>query len=148
MDKKRLFKIMTKADPAVIAALAETIQNTYDITVVKEPSKTLAMVRLRESVKSSLFYIGEVIVTEAVVELEGARGIAVSMGDNFDKTLHMAMIDAACNKGVFTDDGVLFDLERTQTELERKENAMHLRTMVSFASMDATAPSDGKEAQA
>jgi len=48
----------------------------------------------------------------------------------------MAVFDAACNKGVFTDEGVLFDLEKTQLEQEQKENAMHLKTMVSFTSMD------------
>ncbi len=117
---------MSKADPAVLAALAETVKNAHDISVVKAPGKTLAMVRLRESVKSSLFHIGEVIVTEAVVELEGARGIAVTIGDDFEKTLHMAIIDAACNRGVFTDESVLLDLERSQTELEQKEHAMHL----------------------
>lgn len=147
MDKKRLTKIMSKADPAVIAALAGTIRSKHDILVIKEPGKTLAMIKMREPVKSSLFYIGEVIVTEAAVELEGAKGIAVTMGDDFEKTLHMAIIDAACNKGIFTDENVLLDLEKAQTELEQKEHAMHLKTMVSFSSMDATAPTYGKEAR-
>jgi alpha-D-ribose 1-methylphosphonate 5-triphosphate synthase subunit PhnG len=136
MEKKRLFKIMANADPAVIDALAGTIRNGHDIVVVKEPGKTLAMIKMRESVKSSLFYIGEVIVTEAVVALEGVRGIAVTMGDDFEKTLNMAIIDAALNKGVFTDKAVLLDLERAQNELIQKENAMHMKTMVRFNSMD------------
>lgn len=147
MDKKRLFKIMSKADPALIAALAETIRNSNDISVVKEPSKTLTMVKMREPVQQSLFYIGEVIVTEASVSLEGTRGIAVAMGDDGEKTLNMAIIDAACNKGVFMDEGVLLDLERVQTEQEQKENALHLKTMVSFTSMDAAAPTYSREAR-
>jgi len=136
MDKKRLFKIMAKADSAVIAELASSIKIRHDLVIIKEPSKTLTMVTLREPVKSSLFYIGEIIVTEAIVALEGVKGAAVMLGDDFDKALNMAVIDAACNKGVFTDEGVLFDLEKMQLEQEQKENAMHLKTMVSFTSMD------------
>ncbi|SHI20205.1 alpha-D-ribose 1-methylphosphonate 5-triphosphate synthase subunit PhnG [Sporobacter termitidis DSM 10068] len=139
MDKKRLSRIMAKADPAAIAALAGTIRKEHDIVVIKAPGKTLAMVKMREPVKSSQFYIGEVIVTEAVVGLDGARGIAVVMGDDFEKTLNMAIIDAACNRGVFAGEAALLELERAQLELEQKENAMHLKTMVRFNSMDTEA---------
>lgn len=139
MDKKRLFRIMAKADPAVLAELASPIKNQHAVVVVKPPNKTLTMITMREPVKSSLFYIGEVIVTEAVVELDGTKGLAVTMGDDFDKALNMAIIDAACNKGVFSDESVLVNLERAQAELEGKENALHLKTMVSFRSMDREA---------
>jgi alpha-D-ribose 1-methylphosphonate 5-triphosphate synthase subunit PhnG len=140
VEKKRLSKILAKTDSATVAALADKIRKTHDITVIKPPSKTLAMIKMREPVKSSLFYIGEIIVTEAVVLLDGAKGIAVSMGEDYDKALHMAVIDAAINKGVFTDQAFLFDLEKTQLELDEKVNAMHLRTMVNFASMDTELP--------
>ncbi|MFT3952321.1 MAG: phosphonate C-P lyase system protein PhnG [Oscillospiraceae bacterium] len=142
MDKKRLFRIMAKAERGVILALAEKISRSYAVVVVKEPSKTLAMIKLREPVKSGLFYIGEVIVTEAVVELAGTKGIAVNMGDDFEKTLGMAVIDAACNKGIFADEPALLALEAEQLAYAEKENAMHLKTMVNFNSMDGEAPKD------
>ncbi len=44
----------------------------------------------------------EVIVCEAAVEIDGTKGIAVAMGDDAEKTLDMAIIDAAVNKGIFT----------------------------------------------
>lgn len=140
MDKKTLFRIMAKADSAVIARLAGDIMQQHEIIVIKEPNKTLTMIKMREPVRSSLFYIGEVIVTEAIVELEGAKGIAVTMGDDFEKTLHMAVIDAAVNKGIFTGEGTLRELEREQTDMEQRENALHLKTMVNFNSMDAEVP--------
>lgn len=136
MDKKRLFKILAKADGNCIRRISEKIKQLHDIVIIKEPNKTLAMVKLREPVKESLFYIGEVMVCEAVVDIGGMKGIAVTMGDCFEKALDMAIIDAACNKGVFTDEALLLQLEKEQTELEQKENAMHLKTMVNFTSMD------------
>jgi alpha-D-ribose 1-methylphosphonate 5-triphosphate synthase subunit PhnG len=94
------------------------------------------MIKLREPVKESLFYLGEVMVSEAVVELDGVKGMAVIMGDDAEKVLNMAIIDAACNSGVFEGWSDLLALEREQLEQERRENAMHLQTMVNFRSMD------------
>lgn len=136
MEKKRLFRIMAKADGKILAALAEKIKEKEPVVIIKEPQKTLTMIKMREPVQSSLFYLGEVIVTEAVVELAGTKGTAVTMGDEYEKVLDMAIIDAACNKGVFADEAALLGLEKEQAEREQKENAMHLKTMVNFMSMD------------
>lgn len=139
MEKKRLSQILAKADAATVAALAEVYRAAYDLTVIKAPHKTLTMVQLREPVKSSLFYAGEVIVTEAVVSLDGTRGIAVIMGDDFEKTLNMAILDAAHNSGLLTDEATLRDLEADQLVQEQRDNALHLKTMVRFNSMDTEA---------
>lgn len=137
MEKRRLFRILAKADAGEVAVLAEPIRKEHAVAVVKEPGKTLAMVRLREPVRQSTFYLGEVIVSEAIVEVDGARGMAVTMGDDLEKALDMAVIDAACNRGVFAGEAGLLALEQAQREREQKENALHLKTMVNFTSMDA-----------
>ena len=139
MDKKRLFKIMSKSEGSILSELADCIKRKHNIVIIKDPGKTLAMIKMREPVKESLFYIGEVIVCEAVVELDGTKGMAVTMGDDFEKILNMAIIDAACNKGVFEWENSLLTLEKAQIEKEQKENAMHLKTMVNFTSMDSEA---------
>ena len=105
--------------------------------IVKAPEKSLAMIRMREPVQESLFYLGEVIVCEAIVDLAGKKGVAVLMGDDFDKVLDMAVIDAACNAGVFARYDELERLEREQKIQLEKERAMFLKTMVSFHSMDS-----------
>jgi len=120
--------------------MAAKLQDAYPVVVVKDPSKTLTMVKLRETVEESLFYLGEVIVWEAVVELDGVRGMAVTMGEAAEKVLSMAVIDAAINRGVFRDEDTLLKLEAEQVAQERRENAMHLQTMVNFTSMDAEMP--------
>jgi len=142
MDKRRLTKILAKADKQVIASLSADIQKIYQPVIVKEPGKTLTMIKMREPVKNSLFYIGEVIVCEAAVEIDGVKGIAVVMGDDTEKTLDMAIIDAAVNKGVFNGMNTLLELEKEQNDKLMRENAMHLKTMVNFESMDQEAPDD------
>ena len=142
MDKKRLTKILAKADRHILATLSEDIQKKHKPVIIKEPSKTLTMIKMREPVKQSLFYIGEVIVCEALVEIDGVKGAAVLMGDDFQKTLDIAIIDAAVNKGDFTGMAALLALEKEQNDLVMKENALHLKTMVNFESMDQEAPDD------
>lgn len=139
MNKRRFFKILAKADADTVGSLAAKAKEGRSLVVVKEPRKTLAMIKMREPVKNSLFYIGEVQVCEAMVELDGVRGLAVTMEDNFEKALNMAILDAACNKGIFSDEARLLELEKEQLEKEQKENAAHLKTVVNFKSMDGEA---------
>ena len=144
MDKKRLFKIMARATSKEVEKLSEKIKKNRNnnIVIIKEPGKTLTMIKMREPVKNSLFYLGEVIVSEAVVELNKTKGIGVVMGDDFDKALNMAIIDAAVNKGIFEDIDILNVWEEKQQQKEEKENAMHLKTMVSFSSMHTEASNE------
>ncbi|MHB1154391.1 MAG: phosphonate C-P lyase system protein PhnG [Eubacteriales bacterium] len=141
-NKRRLFKILTKKDRTIIMRTSEEIQMNYDVTVIKEPSKTLAMIEMREPVRQSLFYIGEVIVYEAIAELNGIKGTTVTVCDDREKMLHMAIIDATVNKGVFCGMDMLFTLEKEQHEIMEKENVLHLKTMVKFGSIDREVPDD------
>ena len=134
--------MLARAEKEEVAALSAEIQKTYRPVIIKEPEKTLAMIRQRDPVMRGTFYIGEVIVCEASVEIDGVPGISVLMGDDTGKTLDMAIIDAAINKGIFTGMEILLALEEKQQHVLKRENAMFLKTMVNFESMDQEAPDD------
>ena len=137
MEKKRLFRILSKADRQDVIHLGEDLQQQYSLTIVKKPEKSLVMIKIREPVKNSLFYLGETIITEAVVQLEDTVGTAVTMGDDFEKALHMAIIDAAENKGVFVHEDLLLEWEQAQRQKMEQENALFQKTKVDFHSMDS-----------
>lgn len=137
MEKKRFFRILGKASRQQVSAMAAPYKEKQRITVIKEPAKSLAMIRMREPVKESLFYLGEVIVCEASVLLGQTKGTAVTMGDDFEKVMDMAVLDAAVNAGIFQEVDALLILEAAQTAETEKENALYLNTMVSFTAMDA-----------
>lgn len=139
MEKKRLFQILSRADRRDVIALGKELQQQYAVTIVKKPEKSLTMIRMREPVKQSLFYLGEAIVTEAAVTMESTVGTAVTMGDDFEKTLYMAVIDAAENKGVFAHEDLLVKWEQTQQRRIAQENAMFQQTKVDFHAMDSEA---------
>ena len=137
MKKRRISKILARAGKEEVKKLADEIKENYSPVIVKAPEKSLTMIRMREPVQDSLFYLGEVIVSEAIVDLDGAKGVAVIMGDDFEKVLDMAVIDAACNKGVFQRYDFLEQLEKEQMHRLEKENAMFIQTMVNFHSLDS-----------
>ena len=127
MEKKRLFQILSRAQRSDVIRLGEMLQQQYPVTIVKKPEKSLTMIRMREPVKNSLVSLGDTV------------GTAVTMGDDFEKTLHMAIIDAAENKGVFTQEDLLLEWEQAQQRKIAQENAMFQKTKVDFHSMDSEA---------
>lgn len=142
MDKRRLSKILVRATSSEVRDISDNLKKNYHPTMVNEPGKTLAMIKLRDPVKNGSFYLGEVIVSEATVEIDGVLGLGVAMGDDEEKVVNMAIIDAAINKGIFTEYNRLEQLEAAQDRLEMKQYAINLKTMVNFESMDRKAPDD------
>ena len=126
---------MAKADREFVIGIANKIKETEEITIVKEPEKVLTMIKMREPVKESLFYLGEVIVTEAAVSIGGTNGVAVLMGDDYEKTSSMAIIDAAFNSGGLQDETPFLEMEEQLLAQEEKENALFQKTMVDFKTM-------------
>ena len=127
MEKKELFRIMAAADGSMLRELAQPLAEKYGVSVVKAPAKTLAMIKLREPVKNSLFYLG------------GTKGTAVVLGDDFDKVSSMAVIDAAFNRQVSELDELKTVLQRLSMRQQREqelENGLYAKTMVDFQTMD------------
>ena len=124
---------------SMLRELAQPLAEKYGVSVVKAPAKTLAMIKLREPVKNSLFYLGEALVCDTVVELGGTKGTAVVMGDDFDKVSSMAVIDAAFNRQVSELDELKTVLQRLSMRQQREqelENGLYAKTMVDFQTMD------------
>lgn len=97
MTKRELSAILAKASAEEVAVLAEPIKAKAQIQVLKEPQKTLVMVKVREAIKNSLFYLGEVLATECMVTVNGVKGMSVIAGDQFGKAMNIAVIDGYLN---------------------------------------------------
>ena len=55
MEKKRLFKILSKAESEKVAELGKKIRDKYPVTVIKKPEKTLAMIKMRNRCRTVCF---------------------------------------------------------------------------------------------
>ncbi|NSK20440.1 phosphonate C-P lyase system protein PhnG [Dorea formicigenerans] len=116
MLKRKLSAILAGASKDELAVIADQIKSENNIKILKEPQKTLVMVKVRESVKNSLFYLGEVLATECMVTVDGTKGVSVIAGDDFEKAIAAAIID-----GYLNGEGEKKDVLRQIDELGKRQ---------------------------
>ena len=115
------------------------ISEKYEVKIIEEPNSGLVMTKMREEAQKSLFYLGEVLVTEAKVQISGKLGIGIVRGNETELSYWLAVIDAAYNADLEeTKDWqkLLEDEEKRIDEEMRKYNSRVLKTKVNFATMD------------
>lgn len=139
MEKARLTRILSRAGSADVRAMADRLTLLYPATVLREPMRTLVMMPMRDPVGGTPFYLGELMASETMVELSGVRGFGICMGDDYEKSAAIAVIDAAYNADLpecawLTTS--LLTLERAQEDRLMREAAAHRDTMVSFRTME------------
>lgn len=75
--------------------MAEEILGLTSVDVIVPPRIGSLMMRHQEPVADSVFNLGEVLITEAMVGLGPHRGYAMRLGRELKPTLAAAIIDAA-----------------------------------------------------
>lgn len=97
------------------------------------------MIKMRERGKGELFYIGEALITEAKVYVDGAMGIGILSGEDSDKALDLAIVDGAYNLNseeckLFYE--ILLREEERIKNLENNKKNQILKTKVDFTTME------------
>ena len=95
MNRRKRTKILIDGSRNFTRELVSEIERNYDIHVLTEPQHALTMIKMRETAKKSLFYLGEVLVTETKVQINNAFGIGIVVGDEEEFSYQLAVIDAA-----------------------------------------------------
>lgn len=139
MRRKRRTEILINGSKELAATMAKEILDNYDVAMIEEPNDGLVMVKVRESAQRSLFYIGEVFVTECKVRIHDSLGIGIVSGHEKELSYHLAVIDAAY-KAAFKEtegweDQLLEEERKINVEKAARMNQI-LKTKVSFETMD------------
>jgi alpha-D-ribose 1-methylphosphonate 5-triphosphate synthase subunit PhnG len=95
MDKLTLSRVLAFADRTTLSALAEKAVSGKDVLLLKKPEKTMILLKIHEPVKQGRFYLGEALASHCAVEIDGVRGASVLLGDDMEKALAAAVLDAA-----------------------------------------------------
>ena len=138
MDRKRRTRILIEGPSGLAQKLSEEIEDKYDVKMIEEPNSGLVMLKMRENSKRALFYLGEVIVVEAKVEVEGKLGIGIVTGNNEELAYWLAVIDAAFNAELAETKTWEELLQQEAEELYAslaEESERILRTKVNFETM-------------
>lgn len=88
-------EIVAEADLEAIRAIADEIVDSNPIALLTEPTGSMIMVRHVDPLHHTAFYLGEAHVTECEVDLNGTLGYGCVLGDNPERALCAAILDAA-----------------------------------------------------
>ena len=137
MTKREISVILAGASQKEVIEIAGPMKENCEIQIMKPPQKTLVMVKARETVKRSLFYLGEVLATECMVLVDGVKGAAVLAGDDFDKVTAAAVIDGFLNLPDKKAEkqqvlGQIQELGRQQAAARADLNRAHRKSKVNF----------------
>jgi len=139
MIRNKRTEILIKGSAEISVKLAQEVQTSYDVKTIEEPNKSLVMVKVRESAKRSLFYLGEVLITECKVLINGSLGIGMVKGHEPALAYNLAIIDAAYNANLPQIKDwtkiLLVEEARINEECEALKNKI-LKTKVNFDTMN------------
>ncbi|WP_404451252.1 phosphonate C-P lyase system protein PhnG [Virgibacillus necropolis] len=139
MKRRRRTEILVQGDTSLAQMFAETITHNYECQEIVAPQYGLTMIKMQESAKNSLFYIGEVLVTEAKVEINQNIGIGIVKGMHEELARYLAIIDAAYKANLQETkewSTQLIEAEKHFTKKKAKEQAELFKTKVNFETMD------------
>lgn len=138
LSRRDYTKILAGADRQQVLELSGIVSGTHKVRSLRPAQKTLTMIKLREPVSASLFYLGEALCCECMVEVEQTTGFSVMLGDDFDKVTGAAVIDAAFSAGLPETaelTGRLLKLEEEQKRRRRILNEEIRKSRVEFSTM-------------
>jgi alpha-D-ribose 1-methylphosphonate 5-triphosphate synthase subunit PhnG len=92
-------RILVEGDPSLAQGIAAEIEAECAVEVVDEPHEELVMVKVRESVRNSLFYLGEALMCSCRVKLGDTMGYGMALGSRRNLAYNLALIDAAFASG-------------------------------------------------
>lgn len=138
LERAKRTKLFIEVGEQEAIQCANEIIEKYEVEVVMPPTVGLTMIKMRESAKNSLFYIGEVLVTESRVKIGNSFGIGIVMKEKKELSRALAVIDAAYKEQLpETGDWkkILLQLEREwNTKLDQMKCSIE-RTKVNFETM-------------
>ncbi|MBS3977198.1 MAG: phosphonate C-P lyase system protein PhnG [Syntrophomonadaceae bacterium] len=139
MNRKQRTEVLIKGSRHLSLQMATEVLNNYPVQVIEKPHHGLVMIKMREGAKNSLFYLGELLVTECKVQIGAAIGIGIVKGDEPELAFHLAVIDAAYNSRLpeTVDWQEMLLLEEAVIAKVKEQTASHiLKTQVNFETMD------------
>ena len=94
LGRERRVELLASIDAEPLVALADRCLDRVEPVIVQEPEVGMVMLPVREPVAHERFFLGEVLVTRAEVEIDGHRGWAMRLGHDRAATLAAAICDA------------------------------------------------------
>jgi phosphonate C-P lyase system protein PhnG len=92
--KPQLYEVLSKMPLAEITSLLDRLWTLGSFTIKKAPEKGMVMYKVRDPFDTQ-FHLGEILVSESEVELNGYTGWGMIIGDEPERSLLLASTEAA-----------------------------------------------------
>ena len=86
--------VLCECDLEPLAALVSDLEKSHAVTIVRQPSVCLTMVRTEDSLEKQEFYLGEALTTECEVTVDGTPGYGLCLGEEPVRCYSIAVADA------------------------------------------------------
>lgn len=129
------YQIVAEGRLEKLQVIVQRIVNEFQCKIVSGPSSGMIMVKHIDPIDKNQFYLGEAFVTQCEVEVTGNLGYGCALGDEKERALYGAIIDARLGNGY---DIPVDTLKLLKQEMEYisdkqiKERNQILKTKVNF----------------
>ena len=109
--------------------------DTQQVDILEEPSGAMVMMKHRDPLEKTPFFLGEVFVTQCTVKVSGHIGYGCVTGHDLQRALYAAICDAVWGSDLPLKEELYRAVRSAQASLDeddRRQNAMVAGTRVDF----------------
>jgi alpha-D-ribose 1-methylphosphonate 5-triphosphate synthase subunit PhnG len=129
--------VLCECELEPLAGMVRELEQQHSVTLVREPSVCLTMVRTEDSLEKQEFFLGEALTTECEVAVDGAPGYGLCLGEEPVRCYSIAVVDALLHQGASPQILQFLEQQRERiAEREQREFNLTLRTQVDFKLME------------
>ncbi len=100
MERESLPFLLQQVGCDELFSLVRLIETCSDVQVIQQPSAQTMMLPIEDPVSQGLFYGGELLVSSAIVRVNGAEGWGMVLDEQLELALQIAILDGAWTAGV------------------------------------------------
>ena len=143
MNTAEITKILSQCYLEDMEHWHKQIKESAQVEIVKGPQMGLIMMRAKDNIQQHIFNLGEVLVSECVVSVDGQLGYGVVMGNRMLRAEVMAVIDAVYYSRQIKWENLLIEISswleeqrQAQKREQRRKFNITCRSKVDFEIMD------------
>ena len=119
-----------------LEAFVLEMEQQCTVQVIRQPAVATTMIRAEDSVEGQPFYLGEALITETEVNVDGYPGFGICLGDEPVRSYCIAVVDALLQVPNAKVNAFLLEQEALIAATVQTEHKQIQRTKVDFKLME------------
>ncbi|MCU7556133.1 phosphonate C-P lyase system protein PhnG [Macrococcus capreoli] len=137
LNRKRWSELLIRYGNQDAIDFYKKFRDQVNVEMVSQPTDGVVMLKVRETAQQSLFYMGEVTISETKMRVNGKLGLGIVHGSH-ELSEALAFIDGCYQAGIYLDElnELCARLELTEQDVIKHKTAEIMKTKVDFETMD------------